>query len=161
MTLAASALTHLAQAAAALLIAGAIWDALRHPRTRPPCACGHDHAAHTHYRRGTDCAQCACTAYEPPAAGDAPAPGRTPNPRQPGHQPPASGAPLTAMPPPPAPRPRPDGVRIPGDDIAAIHVQRTCGCMEVIDPQRRTRRRKRCTDHDAFAAWARQIKETQ
>jgi hypothetical protein len=28
-----------------------------------PCACGHGRAAHQHYRRGKDCALCACARY--------------------------------------------------------------------------------------------------
>lgn len=27
------------------------------------CTCGHEKAAHQHYRRGTDCALCTCPKY--------------------------------------------------------------------------------------------------
>lgn len=30
-----------------------------------PCACGHEHAAHTHYRRGSECALCDCPRWRP------------------------------------------------------------------------------------------------
>jgi hypothetical protein len=34
------------------------------------CDCGHSAEAHEHYRRGTDCARCGCTEFEPvPADG--------------------------------------------------------------------------------------------
>lgn len=47
------------------------------PRTAPliapaalpagsPCGCGHSKQAHTHYRRGTDCAACACARFDRP-----------------------------------------------------------------------------------------------
>ncbi|GAA4121676.1 hypothetical protein GCM10022215_26800 [Nocardioides fonticola] len=32
----------------------------------PRCRCGHEHAAHEHYRRGTDCALCDCRRYRRP-----------------------------------------------------------------------------------------------
>jgi hypothetical protein len=42
---------------------------------RPPrdCTCGHEHGAHEHYRRGTDCALCACPKFR---AGAVAAPAR-------------------------------------------------------------------------------------
>lgn len=30
-----------------------------------PCLCGHPRSAHEHYRRGSDCAACACLIYRP------------------------------------------------------------------------------------------------
>ncbi len=27
------------------------------------CTCGHSHPAHEHYRRGSDCALCACASF--------------------------------------------------------------------------------------------------
>jgi hypothetical protein len=30
-----------------------------------PCACGHDHAAHQHYRYGSECALCECPRWRP------------------------------------------------------------------------------------------------
>lgn len=31
--------------------------------TVPTCRCGHDRAAHEHYRAGSDCPLCDCTRY--------------------------------------------------------------------------------------------------
>jgi len=31
------------------------------------CTCGHQRAAHEHYRKGTDCALCDCTKYRAPS----------------------------------------------------------------------------------------------
>lgn len=44
-------------AAFAAAVLGAYW--LRYRRTGG-CRCGHDRAAHAHYRRGADCALCGC-----------------------------------------------------------------------------------------------------
>jgi len=33
------------------------------PRPARVCACGHDKAAHTHYRPGQDCALCDCARW--------------------------------------------------------------------------------------------------
>lgn len=30
------------------------------------CSCGHAKIAHSHYRRGTDCAQCSCSRFHRP-----------------------------------------------------------------------------------------------
>lgn len=30
-----------------------------------PCACGHDHTAHGHYRSGSECALCGCPGWRP------------------------------------------------------------------------------------------------
>jgi hypothetical protein len=30
------------------------------------CSCGHTKLAHSHYRRGTDCAQCSCSRFHRP-----------------------------------------------------------------------------------------------
>lgn len=38
------------------------------PRYQPVCRCGHDEAAHEHYRRGSDCSLCGaatCGRYRP------------------------------------------------------------------------------------------------
>jgi hypothetical protein len=39
-----------------------LWHRLRHRGPRD-CTCGHPHGAHEHYRRGTDCALCACPKF--------------------------------------------------------------------------------------------------
>jgi hypothetical protein len=33
------------------------------PRSARVCACGHDRAAHAHYRPGSDCAVCDCSRW--------------------------------------------------------------------------------------------------
>jgi len=43
------------------------------PRRAPrDCTCGHKHEAHEHYRRGTDCALCACPKFRAGAPARAP-----------------------------------------------------------------------------------------
>ena len=46
---------------------------LRRDRGPRDCTCGHPHQAHEHYRRGTDCAMCACVRFRAGAPA-APAP---------------------------------------------------------------------------------------
>ena len=31
------------------------------------CTCGHEKVAHTHYRRGSDCALCTCARFDRPS----------------------------------------------------------------------------------------------
>jgi hypothetical protein len=38
----------------------------RAPVDGPLCTCGHGRQAHQHYRRGTDCALCACAGFRRP-----------------------------------------------------------------------------------------------